>query len=419
MNKNTLLYALIVLPLATAPMSAAAKPAPKQPQPVVVRASVIHTMVAGSKPIADGIVVVERGVIRCIGPQSGTCKAPAGARVVHVKGGVLVPGLVEASTFVGLEEISLEPGSGDGHVARVRNAAHVRAIDGVTMASRVVKATRNGGVTAVVAHPMSRALLTGQSVAYVTAGKVVDDALIRAPAAVHVNLRGGHDSKHDGLVGARSGRLAALRDVLAKARALAEAKKDDAYLSKLRRDPALKPLVAVIKGAVPLAVHAHRADTITAALRLAAEFKLKLVIVGGHESHVVAARLARAKVPVVLSPGRVQPYSFDTLRAVDDVAARLHRKGVTVALSTGSAHNARHLRWQAGWAIDAGLPRDVALAAITTTPAQIFGFGDKAGTLEAGKDASFVLFDGDPVSIRSHIHAVSVRGRLTIKPKQR
>lgn len=394
----------------------AATPSHAQTRPFVVIGATVHTMQPGAKPIINGTIVVQHGKITCL---AASCVVAAGSQVVKATGGVVVPGLVESVTHAGLEEVSLEPASGDGTIALVRNVAHVRAIDGITMDSRVVHACRKGAVTTLVSRPLGRALISGQSVAFVSRGATVEDALIKPSVAVHAHI-GAHASvPKGGLVLARSGQVAALRELLTKAQAVAAGGRGDPDLAKLRREGAIRALVPVVTRQTPLAVHVQKADSIATVLRLAAELKIRVIIVGGAEAHLVARRLASSKTPVILSPAIANPYSFDTLRAVDDNAARLFRAGVQIALSTGSSHNARHLRWAAGWAVASGLPHAAALQAITRAPAEILELGNDTGTLRVGSSATFAVFDGDPLSVRSRIKAVVVRGAVELDPKQR
>jgi imidazolonepropionase-like amidohydrolase len=414
LRRSSMLAATILAMTATASHA--------QSRPLVVTGATVHTMQSGTKPLLNAkpllncTIVAHHGKILCMGTD---CAVPAGAQVVKAPNAIVLPGLVESVTHAGLEEVSLEPASGDGTIAHVRNVAHVRAIDGITLNSRVVTACRNGAVTTLVARPLGRALISGQSVAFTAHGTTIDDALVKSPVAAHAHVGAHAAVPKGGIVLSRSGQIAGLRQALRDAQAVATASRPDPQLAKLARDGATKALVAVVTGKIPLAVHVNKADSIAAVLRLAAELKIRVVIVGGAEAHLVAHRLAASKTPVILSPAIARPYSFDTLRAVDDNAARLFRAGVQLALSTGSSHNARHLRWAAGWAVASGLPHAEALRAITTTPAQILGLGANVGTLKVGGDATFAVFTGDPLSVRSRIKAVIVRGALVLNPTQR
>jgi len=393
----------------------------------VLTGATIHTMT--SAPYLDGTLVIEAGRVTCISgrqagaPTSPACTTPKGAWILRLNGGVILPGLVESAAHIGMVEVSLEPASQDGVVAGVDIAAHVRAMDGLHMNSRLLEAARKGGVTALISRPLGRGLVIGQSVALRSLGATVEAAVLSPTVAMHVNLGNRAKMKGRPLVGARSGQLAALRDALRRAGRIAQTAKKppagDAELSRIWHDPAMQALARVRRGELPLAIHANRAEDISAALRLGRESKVRPIIIGGAEAHVVAGELARDKVPVVLAPVRARPNSFETLRARDDNATLLQRAGVTLVLATASSHRARNLRWQAGLAVAEGLPRAVALRAITRTPAEVFGLGATAGRIAAGQPASLVAFDGDPLTLKSRIKAVIIGEHVDLQPLQR
>lgn len=409
-------------PLAAAP-SGRWLPSTVPLAPYAVTHATVHTFAPGVAALQDATIVVEGGVVRCL----GRCVVPPGATVIDAAGGMVMPALVESAAHLGQVEVSAEKTSQDGDPGPIDNAADVRAIDGVTMRSRALQAARAGGVVATVARPLGAQLVTGQSVAFRTRGRTIDDALLRSPVAVHATL--GNRGRRDGrrLVTSRSGQLALLRALLT------EARRRYGRLGSKGSDPALRPwslrdatteaglraLLPVAEGRLPLVVHAHRADDIAAALRLAGDLALRLVVVGGAEAWLVADKLAEARVPVIVSPVRATPDSFETARARDDNATLLHRAGVVVGIATGSTHGARNLRWEAGFAVAAGLPWDVAAAAISRTPAMIWGVDRKLGGLATGGRAAFVVFDGDPLSIRSHVRAVADGPWVEVDPKQR
>ena len=172
----------------------------------------------------------------------------------------------------------------------------------------------------------------------------------------------------------------------------------------------LEALQPVVKGELPLVLTVHRASDIEAALRLARDFHLKLIVAGAREAWEVAGRLAEAKVPVLLDPLANLPGSFEELGATLEAAARLHRAGVTVAFMTGDAHDVRNIKQAAGNAVSYGMPWDAALAALTIVPARIWGIADRYGTLEPGKDADVVVWDGDPLETTSYPEHVFIRG---------
>jgi imidazolonepropionase-like amidohydrolase len=146
-----------------------------------------------------------------------------------------------------------------------------------------------------------------------------------------------------------------------------------------------------------------------AAVRLANEFKLRLVLVGASEAWMVAAELAQARVPVVVKPLTNIP-SFDSLGATLENPARLWRAGVSMALASFDTQNSRNLRQEAGNAIANGLDRDAALAAVTLAPARLWGVADRVGSLDVGKDADLVVWSADPFELTSSADAVFIKG---------
>jgi imidazolonepropionase-like amidohydrolase len=187
-----------------------------------------------------------------------------------------------------------------------------------------------------------------------------------------------------------------------------------AYNIRQRRDYArsrldLEALQPVLKGQVPIAIEANRASDLLAAMRLADEFKVRLVLFGASEGWLVAEQLAKANVPVVLKP-LIDIPSFDSLGATLENAARLSRAGVTVALASFDTHNSRTLRQEAGNAIANGMDRDAALQAVTLTPARLWGVDDRVGSLEVGKDADVVVWSGDPFELTTGAEHVFIKG---------
>jgi len=370
--------------------------------------------------LEDCVVVISGARIACVGTKS-ECVIPAGARRLDAKGGVVVPGFFDALTQVGIIEVSAEPSSGQGEESVDPLTPHVRAIDGLVPSGRVVDAARRGGVTSVLSWPVGGAFVPGQSAILTTQGALPDAAVQVQSAAMHARL--GDDSRwmRVALGQTRAGQIARLRADLIDARSYAEARraKPRAGETRVLGDARKEALASVADRRLPLVVHAHRAEDILSALRLAQELKLRLVIAAGAEAHLVANQLAAADVPVILAPVRVAPHRFETRRATLATAARLVAAGVKVALSTGSVYDVRNLRWEAAFAVSGGLDAGEALRAITRRPAEIFGLAGEVGMLEAGRLANVVVFDDEPLDIRSHVRTVIVRGVPDPSPEQR
>jgi imidazolonepropionase-like amidohydrolase len=187
-----------------------------------------------------------------------------------------------------------------------------------------------------------------------------------------------------------------------------------AFNAAQRRDYArtrldLEALQPVLKGQIPLAIQANRASDLLAAMRLAGEFKLRLVLMGAAEGWMVAHQLADARVPVVIKPLTDIP-TFDSLGATLENAARLSRAGVIVALASFDTQNSRLLRQEVGNAIANGMDRDMALEAVTLAPARLWGVADRVGSIETGKDADLVVWSADPFELTSGAERVFIKG---------
>ncbi len=180
----------------------------------------------------------------------------------------------------------------------------------------------------------------------------------------------------------------------------------------------LAALLPVLRGDQPLIAVANRRSDIATALRLAREYKLKLILAGAAEGWQIADEIARASVPVLVQPLDNIP-SYDALGIRYENAAFLARAGVKVALLETDTHNSRNLRQQAGNAVSYGMTWEQALRAVTLSPAEIFGVADRYGSLEPGKVANVVVWSGDPFEFTTGVEHVFIRGReIPLKSRQ-
>jgi hypothetical protein len=271
------------------------------------------------------------------------------------------------------------------------------------------------------------ALLPIQAIEGVTSAAVTPTGGLLAGQIAWIDLLRGHygdivvrsrlavvaDPSSDALVSTAAG-WTRLREVLSDAQYYQRHKA--AFERRQLRDLAahrldLEALVPVVTGKVPLVVRAHRASDISAALALAREFGLELVIVGGAQAWKVAPTLARAKATVIVQPSENVPGTMDEIGARLDNAAILVRAGVAVGIARlGDAHNVRNLKQEAGIAIASGLDRDAALAAVTINIARAFGMDKEYGSIEPGKVANLVVWPADPFELSSFPTQVYIRG---------
>jgi imidazolonepropionase-like amidohydrolase len=221
--------------------------------------------------------------------------------------------------------------------------------------------------------------------------------------------------------GSRGLALERLREILDDA--LQFSRRKGAYERNQTRDFSasrldLEALIPVMRGQLPLVVHVDRVADLRAALRVARELRLRLVIVGGAEAWQIASELAAARVPVILNPVANLPSTFDALHVRDDAAVILRKAGVTVAIATLGSNAAHRLRQAAGTAVAHGMAWKDALAAITQAPAEIFGIRD-LGVVRAGAIADVVVWSGDPLELTSRPLHVFIDGvEQSLKTRQ-
>ncbi len=275
----------------------------------------------------------------------------------------------------------------------------------------MIPVTRVEGITRVLVTPSGTGnVLLGQGAVFDLSGQHVPQSVTRAPA-VMVAVLGEAGATVAG--GSRTTAVLRLREALQDAQDFAINRV--AYNSAQRREYArgrldLEALQPVLKGEVPLLVQANRASDLLAAMRVASEFKVRLVLMGGAEAWMVADEIAKRRIPVVVKPLTNLP-GFESLGATLENAARLRKAGVTVALASFDTHNSRNLRQEAGNAIANGLDRDEALAAVTLVPARLWGVADRYGSLEPGKDADVVVWSGDPFELTTGVEHVFIAGQ--------
>lgn len=375
--------------------------------PIAIVGATVWTM--DGAPIEGATVLFRDGKIVAVGKD---IEIPGRAKRIDGTGKVVTPGFIDASTGLGLTEIDLGAPNTVETSIEDPNPIHAafRAVDGLNPRSSLIAVTRMEGVTSVVARP-SGGIVSGQSAWIRLSGLSLDEMVVAEPIAMHAAL--GEEGRAGGGK-SRAGAIRRLREALEDARLLrsrpgAADENRMRTLSASRLD--LLALGAVIDRKIPLVIRANQASDLQAALRIAREEKIRLVLEGGAEGWRVAAEIAAAKVPVLVNPMTNLPGSFETLGARWENAAMLEKAGVTVALVTGDAHNVRKLRQGAGLAVANGMSREAAMAAVTRVPAQIFGMDDRAGMLKKGLSADLVVWSGDPFELSTNAEHVFIQGK--------
>ncbi|HEX5114643.1 MAG TPA: amidohydrolase [Pseudonocardiaceae bacterium] len=359
---------------------------------------------ATSAPLDEGTVLITDGRIAAVDTD---VDVPPGTRVVDARGSWVLPGFVDAHTHLGIDEEAGGWAGNDLNETPEINGARLRAIDAINPADIGFRDALGGGVTTVVVLPGSTNPIGGQGAVLKCWGGTVDDRVVRAPvgvkSALGENPKRAHSNRNE-LPSTRLGVAAVIRDAFAEARRHRD--RADAF------DPTLDVLVRVLDGELPLLQHAHRADDIATALRLADEFGYRLILNHGTEAHDLAELLAARSVPVTSGPligTRTKP---ELARRTLASPAILTRAGVLVALTTD--HNELPIDFlvhQATFAIKAGLAPEDALRAVTVNPARILGIDDRVGDVRVGLDGDVVLWSGDPFDVYSRVLRVFVDGQ--------
>jgi imidazolonepropionase-like amidohydrolase len=371
-------------------------------------------------PIENGTVIIRDGRIAAVGRGIAV---PEGAQRIDATGKWVTPGIINPATQLGLVEV--------GQVSETRNAAArgregnvVNAAftvwDGLNPLSVMFAPARNEGITTVAVLPTG-GLVSGQGALVDIVEGGVSDMLVRSPIAMVAQVGDPQAAN----VSSRGELLVRLRELLEDTRAYGR-RRADFERAQTREFAAsridLEAMQAVLAGRIPLLIVADKASDIEAALRLARDYGVRLIIGSGAEAWMVADKLAAAKVPVMVGSMVNIPGSFATLGARQESPGLLRRAGVDVALiGTGSdpdAYNVRNIKQEAGNAVAYGMTWDDALRAITLTPAELFGVADRYGSLQPGRVANVVVWSGDPFEFSTRAEHVFVRGVRSMAPSR-
>jgi len=361
--------------------------------------------VSGPK-IEQATVVIRDGKIAAIGTN---ITIPADATRIDATGKWVTPGLIDGAGQMGLVEVGAVGATREGSQRADTIAASFNVAEGLNPASLVIPVTRIEGITTTLAAPTGH-LVSGQAVLIDLDGATIEEMLAQSPVGLVATLSEGAKDEAGGSRASVAERLRAVfRDALEY-----ERRKGDftrAQIQPLSASAAdLEALLPMLHGRLPLITIANRRSDIETALRLAREFKVRLVLAGAQEAWQVAPAIASAGVPVLVQPLDNIP-SYDGLGVRYENAALLARAGVKVVLLETDTHNSRNLRQQAGNAVSYGLPWDQALRAVTLSPAEAFGVADRYGSLEVGKVANVVVWSGDPFEFSTGVEHVFIRGR--------
>ncbi len=369
--------------------------------------------------IEGGSILIKDGKIQEVGKD---LVAPLDAEIIDGDGKMVLPGFIDAHCHIGMWEEGMGFEGSDGNEWVDPITPHLRAIDAINPMDVAFEEAYMGGVTTAVTGPGSANVIGGMSVAIKTYGKRVDDMILKEPVAMKIafgeNPKRVYESQKRSPI-TRMATAAILRETLFKAKSYMEKKelaKDDP--SKMPEfDIKMEALTKVLKKEIPLKAHAHRADDIFTALRIAKEFDLNITLDHCTEGHLIADYLGEEGKGAIVGPTLSNRSKVELKNLTFETPKVLHEAGVKVAITTDSPVIPLHyLPICAGLAAKSGLDEMEALKAITINAAEIVGIDDRVGSIEVGKDADIVIFDGNPIKdIDCKTYATIINGEVVYK----
>lgn len=382
---------------------------------IQVRNARIITM--DKKDYLDGadILIDDNGKIKSIGIDIPHQK---NALQVNAHGLYAVPGLIDAHSHLGMWEDAVGFEGADGNEMTDPITPHMRAIDGINPMDRCFSEAAAGGVTMVATGPGSANIIGGTFACVRTHGRTIDEVLVHEPTALKIAFGENPKSvygKHEKAPQTRMAVAAMLREALVEAQEYKmrrDAAKGD--VDKMpERDLKKEVLVEALERRLQVKAHAHRADDIMTAIRIANEFNLRMTIEHASEAHLIPDVIAKSKIPLCLGPIFTERSKVELKNLSFEAPRILHEAGVTFAFITDHpVIPQQYAALQAAMAVREGLPEEVGLQALTVNPAKILGIDAIAGKIARGRMANIALFDRPPMDMRARCRITIVNGEL-------
>lgn len=354
----------------------------------------------------DGSVVLEDGKIAALGAD---ITIPEGAEIHDAAGQWLLPGLIDAHVHLGTHEEGEGWAGDDTNEMTDPVTAGVRAIDAVNPYDPGFDDALAGGITAVNVNPGSGNPIGGLAVAIHTHGRYIEEMVLRSPSGLKSALGENPKRVYGDKKQTPSTRLGTAMIIR---KAFMDAQNYMGKADEFARDPKLEALAMVLRREIPWRQHAHRADDIATAIRLADEFGYELVLDHGTEAHLLADVIAERGIRVLIGPLFTTKSKVELRGRSIANPGKLAAAGVEISIITDHpVIPINFLIHQATFAIKEGLDRETALRSITINPAKVLGLADRMGSLEVGKDADVVLWSGDPLDVMQRALTVWIGGR--------
>lgn len=368
----------------------------------------------------SGCVLIKEGKIVEV---SEKIEETSDMEVIDAKGLTVMPGIIEAHCHIGIHELDKGFEGSDGNEATDPVTPQLRAIDAINPMDTAFKDAVEAGITGVMTGPGSANVIGGQFVFMKTSGKAMDDMIVLEPAAMKIafgeNPKRVYNSKKQ-MPSTRMATAALLRETLNKAKAY-KAKKEKALKAGelFEEDFKLEAMLPVIDRKIPLKAHAHRADDILTAIRIAKEFNVKMTLEHCSEGHFIAESIKEAGFPALIGPTLTARSKIEVQNKTFKTPGILAKEGVKVAVITDHPVTPiQYLPICAGFAAKAGLGIEEAYKAITINAAEVCGVSDRLGSLEKGKDADIAIFTGNPMEVFTETKYTIISGKVVYENKE-
>lgn len=376
---------------------------------LILKNGKFFTMAGG---VVEGDVAITNGRITAVGSVIPT----EDDEVVDLGGRIALPGIVDAHCHIGMWGDGMGFEGADGNESTDPVTPSMRAIDGVNPQDNCFKEAYTNGITSAVTGPGSANVIGGTFIAMKTYGRCVDEMLIKNPAAMKMAFgenpkRVYNDQEKSPIT--RMAIAALIRETLSEAQEYADKLELGDEDKQPDKDLKLEALLPVLDGTLMVKAHAHRADDIMSAIRIAKEFNLKMTIEHCTEGYMIADLLKKEDVGIILGPLISERCKIELRNLTLKAPKMMYDAGIKFAImSDHPVVPVQHLRVCAALAVREGLPAEEALKAITINAAQITGLDERIGSIEVGKDGDIAVFSGDPLDIRTRCVMTVIEGKI-------
>ena len=350
---------------------------------------------------------IDKGVFTEVGTN---LSASEGEDVQDLNGLYVFPGLVESHCHLGMEETAIRFEGDDVNEITDPITPNMRGIDGCNPMDETIESALKGGVTTVAAGPGSANVLGGTFFAYKTKGNCIDEMTIQNPIAMKAAFGENPKRCYQGKkIDTRMQISALLRETLEKTKEYMKKKEDG---KDVAYDQKLEAMIPVVKRELPLKCHAHRADDILTAIRIAKEENIKITLDHVTDARSILPQIKESGFPCICGPALTHKSKFELANMSFETPNELYKAGILFSIITDSpVIPQQYLSLSAALAAKAGLPEYEAIKAITINPAKILGLDNRVGSIKVGKDADFVVCTKNILDTQNEITAVYVDGK--------